>query len=180
MMAITVAHTRRLTYREQFVLEALSQCAAPIEITALAEELRKTFGAPFAKLAETLLSLMDEKCVERIEGADSSVPRYARTSHGLARLIAAEANAILDEPINPRAQKMRVRAKLTDSWKCWQESRRALENLCVTMQQIATIVSADELITLPPAMVHEIKRNVSRFQEQFALLVREQKRKAVR
>jgi hypothetical protein len=179
-MAITVVNARQLAYRERFVLDALSHCAAPIEITALAEELRKTCVMAFETLCASLLSLMDEKCVERIDGADSSVPRYALTSHGLARLIATETNAILNEPIYPRSQKARIRSNLPDSWKCWQNSRHALENLCVTIQQIATIISADELITLPPAMVHEIKRNVSRFQEQFALLVREQKRKAVR
>jgi hypothetical protein len=101
-MTITVASTKPLTYKDQRVLDALSQRAAPIEITALAEELRKTFGATVSKLAETLLFLVDEKCVERIEGAASSGPRYVLTFHGLARLIAAETNAILSEPINPQ------------------------------------------------------------------------------
>jgi hypothetical protein len=65
-------------------------------------------------------------------------------------------------------------------WKFWQASQLALDNLNTAMQQIATVVSAEETTLLSPASVHEVKRNPARFQEQFTLLVREQKRKAAR
>jgi len=49
------------------------------------------------------------------------------------------------------------------------------------MMQLATAVAQDDpALQLPPHVVRAAKRAVARFQENFTLLVREQKRKAAR
>lgn len=70
--------------------------------------------------------------------------------------------------------------KTNAAWQFWQASRLALDNLNGAMQQIAAVVSAEEPIALSPLLIHAVKRNLGRFQEQFNLLAREQKRKAGR
>jgi hypothetical protein len=63
----------------------------------------------------------------------------------------------------------------------WQQAATALEEAQDLMQQAAIIVAHDDQpIALPPMLVRAIKRDISHFQEKFAMLVREQKQKAVR
>jgi ABC-type branched-subunit amino acid transport system ATPase component len=71
--------------------------------------------------------------------------------------------------------------KSNDTWAFWQRSQAALSDLSDLMQQLATAVAQDDpTLQLPPHVVREAKRAVARFQENFTLLVREQKRKAAR
>jgi hypothetical protein len=48
------------------------------------------------------------------------------------------------------------------------------------LQRCATIAAAEPPTDLSSQDVREIRRNIARFNEKFALLVREQKRKAAR
>jgi len=66
------------------------------------------------------------------------------------------------------------------SWEFFQNSQLALENVNAVMQRLALVASASQPAQLSRADVHEVKRNVARFQEQFALLAREQKREVAR
>jgi UDP-N-acetylmuramoylalanine-D-glutamate ligase len=66
------------------------------------------------------------------------------------------------------------------AWKFWQESKQALDELGELMQQLAGLIVASPAIQPPPILVRQIKRDMARFQEQFTLLIREQKRKAAR
>lgn len=70
--------------------------------------------------------------------------------------------------------------KPNSAWKFWQQSQQALDELNSLMQQLASSVSAEPAIQPPPALVRQIKRNLADFQENFTLLVREQKRKVGR
>lgn len=75
---------------------------------------------------------------------------------------------------------VRPRKNLNTSWEFFQNAQLALENMNAVMQRLAAVVSADHPIQISPTDVHEVKRNVARFQEQFALLARKQKREAAR
>lgn len=67
-----------------------------------------------------------------------------------------------------------------DAWGFWQKSREALDELQDVMQILAANVSSDIPLELPHHTVKRCKRALAKFQENFALLVREQKRKAGR
>jgi hypothetical protein len=76
---------------------------------------------------------------------------------------------------------MRKTSKPHDAWVFWQRSQAAISDLNDVMQQLATAVAQDDpALQLPPHVVRAAKRAVARFQENFTLLVREQKRKAAR
>lgn len=66
------------------------------------------------------------------------------------------------------------------AWVFWQQAETALDEARDLMQQVATIVAEEQVVPLPPMLVRTIKRDISHFQEKFAMLVREQKQKAVR
>jgi len=75
---------------------------------------------------------------------------------------------------------MTPRRAINPELQFWQASQEALNNLNAAMQVLLEARASGRSIPFSPAEVHEVKRNLARFQEQFALLVREQKRKAVR
>jgi hypothetical protein len=70
--------------------------------------------------------------------------------------------------------------KPQDAWEFWQKSREALDALDDVMQVFAINIAQIEPLDLPPHIVKEAKRAVAKFQENFSLMVREQKRKAAR
>lgn len=70
--------------------------------------------------------------------------------------------------------------KPIDAWPFWQKSRAALDELNDTMQVFATYIANDSAIELPPHTVKHGKRALAKFQENFNLMVREQKRKGAR
>jgi hypothetical protein len=72
-----------------------------------------------------------------------------------------------------------VTAKPNDAWEFWQKSKTALDELNELLQVFATAIAQDDpSLQLPPHTVKQVKRALARFQENFILLVREQKRKA--
>jgi ABC-type branched-subunit amino acid transport system ATPase component len=76
---------------------------------------------------------------------------------------------------------MRKVTKSHDAWAFWRHSQTAINDLSDVMQQLATAVAQDDpTLQLPPHVVRQAKRALARFQENFTLLVREQKRKAAR
>lgn len=74
--------------------------------------------------------------------------------------------------------------KTMDIWAFWQQSQLALDDLNELMQILAQYASQDDLdppLLEPPAhLVKQVKRAAAKFQENFTLMVREQKRKAGR
>jgi hypothetical protein len=70
--------------------------------------------------------------------------------------------------------------KPLDTWQFWQKSREALDALNDTIQIFATNLAQAEPLELPVHTVKEAKRALAKFQENFTLMVREQKRKAGR
>jgi len=68
--------------------------------------------------------------------------------------------------------------KPIDAWKFWQKSREALDELQEVMEVCARYVSEAGTLKLPPHPVKRAKRALARFEENFTLIVREQKRKA--
>jgi hypothetical protein len=70
--------------------------------------------------------------------------------------------------------------KPIDTWAFWQKSREALDELNDTMQILATNLNHDAALELPHHTVKHAKRALATFQENFSLIVREQKRKAGR
>lgn len=72
-------------------------------------------------------------------------------------------------------------SKSMDAWGFWQRSRKALDDLNDVMQVCATNIAQDDPpIELPPHTVKHTRRAVAKFEENFALMVREQKRKVGR
>jgi hypothetical protein len=70
--------------------------------------------------------------------------------------------------------------KPIDTWAFWQKSREALDALDDTMHILAANLNHDPAIELPHHVVKQAKRALAKFQENFSLMVREQKRKAGR
>lgn len=71
--------------------------------------------------------------------------------------------------------------KVPDAWEFWRKSRKALDDLNDTMQIFATnIAQTDPPLELPPHTIKHAKEALAKFRENFALMVREQKRKAAR
>lgn len=68
--------------------------------------------------------------------------------------------------------------KPIDTWGFWQKSKAALDELADVMQIFGTHIAQEGALELPPHTVHHAKRALGQFQENFSLLVREQKRKA--
>ncbi len=70
--------------------------------------------------------------------------------------------------------------KPRDSWAFWQKSQKALNELNDVMQVFATNIAQDQSLDLPPHIVKEAKRALAKFEENFNLMVREQRRKVGR
>lgn len=70
--------------------------------------------------------------------------------------------------------------KPQDAWEFWQKSRQALDELNDVMQIFAANVAQEVPLELPAHTVKRAKRSLAKFQENFSLMVREQKRKAGR
>jgi hypothetical protein len=68
----------------------------------------------------------------------------------------------------------------TDPWAFWQESKTALDELADALEIFSTHIAQNNSIELPPHTVKHAKRALAAFQENFTLMVREQKRKAGR
>lgn len=73
---------------------------------------------------------------------------------------------------------MTPESKPDRAWGFWQESAACLERMTDAMQLLAGFVADGH--QLPEGQVRKVRRDLAAFNEKFALMLREQKRKAVR